>query len=171
MLILRPRVQIPSTQHCYLHIFSPDDESCSGFLLPKTLIFYPLCFRVKIFSKYIGNCLHGISAGCIFELSKRSNEAAQKILSEMNISISQLEKNCKALATELEAQGYKVELDVFKSGSYSNSKGSYVEMIIERDQWNMFKVLANGYGAVNRGDVSTEKGWTLAKDQILASIK
>ena len=66
---LGARVRIPPTQHYYLHIFSPDDESCSGFLLPKTLIFYPLCFRVKIFSKYIGNCLHGINTGCIFDPS------------------------------------------------------------------------------------------------------
>jgi len=57
-----------------LHIFSPDDESCSGFLLPKTLILCPLCFRVKIFSKYICNCLHGISAGCIFDLSITQKE-------------------------------------------------------------------------------------------------
>ena len=74
----RSRVRIPPTQHYYLHIFSPDDESCSGFLLPKTLIFYPLCFRVKIFSKYIGNCLHGIKTPRTFVPTKRSNEAARK---------------------------------------------------------------------------------------------
>jgi hypothetical protein len=51
-----------------------------GVLLPKTLIFYPLRFRVKIFSKYIGNCLHGINTGCIFDLlnhTKRKKMANQ----------------------------------------------------------------------------------------------
>jgi len=89
----------------------------------------------------------------------------------MNISISQLEKNCKALAAELETQGFKVELDVFKSGNSTYSRGSYVEMIVEKDNWNMLKILANGYGAVNRDEISTSRGWALAKEQILESIK
>jgi len=50
-------------------------QSDAGFLLPKTLILYPLRFRVKIFSKYIANCLHGINTGCIFV---SSNSAAMK---------------------------------------------------------------------------------------------
>ena len=90
----------------------------------------------------------------------------------MNISISQLEKQVNKLKTELEAKGFKVEIDVFSSGNNSG-RPSYVEIDISdsvEDFWLSKQFLANGYSASTARQISTENGWKIAKQEIILRL-
>ena len=94
---------------------------------------------------------------------------ATENLNAMNISISDLAKKCQSLSKQLESKGYTVEVEVNRLNS--SQGGSCVWMIVENENgyWP-FQILANGYSACYNREISTENGWTKAKQEILNRI-
>ena len=81
-----------------------------------------------------------------------------------NISISALEKMVRNFA---ESTGFEYTIDVFESGKYSNSSPSFIELYIESKKCVCVRILANGYGATNKNYISTDRGWKVAKAELL----
>lgn len=88
----------------------------------------------------------------------------------MNISISNLEKMANTFAAKLIKSGYEVSVEANKMGAFYHS---YVQFTVTtpNGSYYSFDILANGYDAVGKRQVSTYYGWTAAKSQILAVIQ
>lgn len=87
----------------------------------------------------------------------------------MVLSITLLEKRVKALKETLEAQGFKVDVEVNKMGKHSPSN---ITLEIEHPEngYSYFRILANGYGANFATEISTANGWKAAKKEILTKL-
>ena len=88
----------------------------------------------------------------------------------MVLSISLLEKNVRTLKETLEKEGFEVDMEVNKMGQHTPSN---ITLTIEHPKRGpfFFKILANGYGANYKSEISTVNGWKAAKQQILTTIK
>ena len=100
-----------------------------------------------------------------------SNKGRTFVLSDNNkekvmttISISALEKMVRKFA---ESTGFEYTIDVFQSGHYSDSRPSYVDLTIEGNKSVMVRILANGYGNTDKFYISTDRGWKVAKAEII----
>lgn len=87
----------------------------------------------------------------------------------MVLSISLLEKRVNTLKETLEAQGFEVDMEVNKMGQHSPSN---ITLTIEHPERGpfFFKILANGYGANFKSEISTANGWKAAKKEILTKL-
>lgn len=88
----------------------------------------------------------------------------------MVLSISLLEKRVNTLKETLEAQGFKVDVEVNKMGKHSPSNITLEIEHPEENGYSYFRILANGYGANGAIEISTANGWKDAKKQILTKL-